>query len=57
MIVWIFTVILHLATGPVTLEYGPFPTYDACQTVWTQTVFTGLIVGWDKLACRSVTRP
>ena len=57
MIVWIFTVILHLAAGPVTLTYGPFPTLAACQSIWDQTVFTGLIVSWDKLTCHSVARP
>jgi len=57
MIVWIFTVILHLAAGPVTLTYGPFPTLAACQSIWDQTMFTGLIVSWDRLTCHSVARP
>ena len=56
MIVWIFTLVLHLAAGPVVMESAPFATQADCQQAFDQIRLVGLQVGWDMTHCHTVLR-
>ncbi|OLD66051.1 MAG: hypothetical protein AUI52_05475 [Acidobacteria bacterium 13_1_40CM_2_68_10] len=51
MLVWVFVLTLALAGGPVVVEFGPYPTREACQRDFDAVTFGGGSFAWSKTVC------